>query len=141
MTYPTPEQYDGWKEEASELDMSVSEWIQAMVEAGRKKFNARVEPDESAKELREQRNDLKEELTHARDRIAKLEQRIHHSERREIIDHVENNPGATYGEIGQRLSDTVPDRLRPHLDALEGTELSVIDDGEKERFYPAGGDS
>jgi len=136
MTYPTPEQYETWKEEASEMDMSVSEWIQAMVEAGRKKFDAQVEPDESAQELREQRNDLKEELTHARERIEKLENQLHQSERATIVEFVEDNPGATYGEIGQRLSDTIPERLQPHLDALESEELRKEDDG----YYPTEGD-
>jgi len=132
MTYPTPEQYETWKEDADEMDMSVSEWIQAMVEAGRKKFDAQVEPDENAQELREQRNDLKEELAHARDRIENLENQLHHSERATILEFVEENPGVTYGEIGQKLADTVPERLQPHLDALEGTELRK-DGGE---FYP-----
>lgn len=132
MTYPTPEQYETWKEEADEMDMSVSEWMQAMVEAGRKKFDARVEPDESAQELREQRNDLKEELGHARERIEKLENQIHRGERATIVEFVEENPGATYGEIGQRLSDTIPERLQPHLDALESDELRK----EEDRYYP-----
>jgi len=136
MTYPTPEQYETWKEEASEMDMSVSEWIQAMVEAGRKKFDAQVKPDESAQELREQRNDLKEELTHARERIEKLENQLHQSERATIVEFVEENPGATYGEIGQRLSDTVPERLQPHLDALESDELRK----EGDSYYPTEGD-
>ena len=34
MAYPTAEQYARWKARAEELDMSVSEFIQAMVEAG-----------------------------------------------------------------------------------------------------------
>lgn len=132
MTYPTPEQYEGWKADAEEMDMSVSEWMQAMIEAGRKKFDASVEPDESVQELREQRNDLKAELEHARERIQTLEELAHRSERQAIIEYVEKNPGATYGEIGQHLTDTVPERLQPHLDALEGEELYA--DGEG--FYP-----
>jgi len=136
MTYPTPEQYETWKEEATEMDMSVSEWIQAMVEAGRKKFDAQVEPDESAQELREQRNDLNEELVHARERIEKLENQLHQSERATVVEFVEENPGATYGEIGQRLSDTVPERLQPHVDALESEELRK----EGDCYYPTEGD-
>lgn len=79
MAYPTPEQYAGWKEDAEEMDMSVSEWIQAMVEAGRKKFKVDIEPDEDAAELRKQRNDLKQELDHARERIQELETQLHHT--------------------------------------------------------------
>lgn len=133
MTYPTPDQYEDWKTEADEMDMTVSEWIQAMVEAGRKKFDATINPDETAAELREQRNDLKEELEHARSRIEKLERQLHQNERATIVDFVEANPGATFGEIGQHLVDTVPERLQPHMDALEGTRLRVEDD----EYYPA----
>ncbi|ESS06783.1 MAG: hypothetical protein A07HB70_01054 [uncultured archaeon A07HB70] len=133
MTYPTPEQYEAWKADAKDMDMSVSEWIQAMVEAGRKKFDATVELDETTEELRRQRNGLKDELEHARERINNLEAQVHRGERATIIEFVENNPGATYGEIGQELADTVPERLQPHLDALEGREMYREDD----RYYPA----
>lgn len=136
MTYPATDQYEDWKSDAAEMDMSVSEWIQAMVEAGRKKFDATVEPDETVRDLREQRNDLKAELEHARERIDKLENQIHQSERETIRRFVEDNPGATRAEIGQRLADTVPERLNPHLDALEGVELEK----EGDEYYPAGSD-
>ena len=137
MTYPATDQYEDWKADAADMDMSVSEWIQAMVEAGRKKFDASVEPDETVRELREQRNDLKAELEHARDRIDKLENQLHRGERETIRRFVEQNPGATRAEIGQRLADTVPERLNPHLDALEGVDL------EKEggEYYPTGGET
>mgnify|MGYP000695878062 CR=1 FL=1 len=72
-TYPTSQQYARWKDRAKDFGMSVSEFIQYMVEAGLKKFDARVEADESRQELRQQRNDLKAELEHARDRIDTLE--------------------------------------------------------------------
>jgi predicted RNase H-like nuclease (RuvC/YqgF family) len=108
-----------------------------MVEAGRKKFDASVEPDETVRELREQRNDLKAELEHARERIDKLESQLHRGERETIRRFVKENPGATRGEIGQRLADTVPERLTPHLDALEGEQLERRDDG----YYPTEGES
>jgi len=127
MAYPTPEQYEAWKAEAEEMDMSISEWIQAMVEAGQKKFDARVEPDETRQELREQRNDLKEELEHARDRIDRLETQLHRGERQEITEFVAQNPGTTYNEIVQHLIDTAGERVRSHLDELEGSEVQARD--------------
>jgi ElaB/YqjD/DUF883 family membrane-anchored ribosome-binding protein len=136
MTYPTSRQYKTWKADADKMDMSVSEWMQAMIEAGRKKFDATVEPDESVEQLREQRNDLNQELEHARERIKKLETQLHTSEREKIRQFVEDNPGATVGEIGQELVDTVPERLDPHLDALEGETL--IKQGDS--YYSAGDD-
>lgn len=62
MAYPTTEQYKQWKDRAEQMDMSVSEFMKAMTEAGWKKFDANVEPDQTNRELREQRNDLKQEL-------------------------------------------------------------------------------
>ncbi|MDL0123631.1 MULTISPECIES: hypothetical protein [Halobacterium] len=132
MTYPTPEQYQGWKDDAEEMDMSVSEWMQAMIEAGRKKFDAQVEPDESADELRKQRNDLKDELEHARTRIEELETQLHHGEQEVIKEFVEENPGATFEDITRHVIETVPERLNRHLDELEGDTLYVADDG----YYP-----
>lgn len=136
MTYPTPDQYETWKAEADEMDMSVSEWMQAMIEAGRKKFDAQVEPDETADELREQRNDLKEQLDRARDRIQELETELHHGEQETIRQFVEDNPGASFGEITQHVIDTTPERVNRHLDELESDALYVDDD----QYYPKEGE-
>jgi len=135
MTYPTEDQYDRWKQQAEEFDMSVSEFMQAMVEAGLKKFDATVEPDETARELREQRNGLRDELDHARGRIEELETRLYQGERAAVREYIEENPGATYDEIIQHVVDTVPERVTQHLDDLEGEDVSVEDD----RYYPREG--
>lgn len=127
MAYPTSEQYDRWKSRAEEFDMSVSEFMQAMVEAGLKKFDASVEPDETLTQLREQQNDLRDELDHARTRIESLENRIHHGERATIRRFVEENPGATYDEIIQHVLDSAPSRVTTHLEGLEGGDLRVED--------------
>ena len=132
MTYPTQDQYESWKTDASEMDMSISEWMQAMVEAGRKKFDAQVQPDETPQELREQRNDLKDELDHARDRIQDLETHLHHGERETIRKYVAANPGASFDGITRHIIDTVPERVNRHLDELEGDALVADADG----YYP-----
>lgn len=136
MTYPTEEQYESWKEEANEMDMSTSEWMQAMIEAGRKKFDAEVEPDETAQELREQRNDLKDQLDLARDRVEELENIVHHGEQEVVRQFVEENPGATFEQITQHVVDTVPERVIQNLDELEGSALYV--DGDE--YYPTEGE-
>jgi len=136
MTYPTPEQYETWKEEADDMDMSTSEWMQAMIEAGRKKFDAQIDPDESAQELREQRNDLKDQLDLARDRIEELETQLHHGEQEVVRQFVRDNPGATFSEIVQHVQDTVPERVNQHLDELEGDALYV--DGDE--YHPLEGE-
>jgi ElaB/YqjD/DUF883 family membrane-anchored ribosome-binding protein len=137
-TYPSEEQYQRWQDRADDLGMSISEFMEAMVEAGLKKFDASVEPDETNQELREQRNELKGELDRARDRIQELENAVYHGERQTIKRYVEDNPGATYDDIIQHVIDTVPQRITTHLDDLEGGELRQEDGG----YYPVdnGGD-
>ncbi|SFR58397.1 hypothetical protein [Halogeometricum limi] len=135
-TYPSEEQYQRWQDRANEMGMSTSEFIEAMVEAGMKKFTATVEPDETNQELRDQRRELKDELDHTRSRIRELEDMVYHGERRTIKRYVDDNPGATYDEIIQHLIETVPSRVTTHLGDLEGDELRYEDEG----YYPVTGD-
>lgn len=132
MTYPTAAQYSRWKTNADAFDMSVSEYIQAMVEAGAKKFDATVEPDETRRALRAQRNDLKDELAHARTRIARLEDQLHHGERQTVREYIDAHPGASFDAIVQHVIDTVPARVNQHLDDLDGDAITVSDDA----YYP-----
>jgi len=136
--YPTEEQYKRWEQEAEELGMSMSEFVKCMVEAGIKKFETNVTPDETNQELRKQRNDLKEELERARDRIDWLENELHHGERGAIGDFVKRNPGATYDEIVQHVIDTAAGRVTSHLEDLEGNALQVkTDENGTELYYPS----
>ena len=135
MTYPTTDQYSRWKDRAAELDMSVSEFMQSMVEAGikvDKGFELDLERDETRQELREQRNDLRDELEHARNRISKLENQLHRGERAKIIEFVAENPGVSHGELGQEIVDTVSDRLPKHIEELDGEEIRI----EGDEYYP-----
>ena len=125
MAYPTNAQYARWKDRAEALDMTVSEFMQGMIEAGMKKFDATVELDETNRELREQRNDLKDELDHARGRIHDLENQLHHGERATIRRYVEQNPGASFSDVVQEVIDTVPVRVNRHLDDLEGDGIRI----------------
>jgi hypothetical protein len=130
-TYPTHQQHDRWAARADELGMSTSEFIEAMVEAGMKTFDASVNPDETNRELRQQRDDLKEELDRARERIQELEDAVYHGERQTIKEYVQTNPGAPYDEIIRHVARTVPERVTAHLDDMEGEELLFEDD----RYY------
>lgn len=131
-TYPTKDQYQRWQDRADDLGMSMSEFIEAMVEAGLKKFEPTVDPDMTNHELREQRNELKTELDRARNRIQELEDAVYHGERQTIKRYVEDNPGVTYADVIQHVIDTVPQRVTTHLDDLEGDELRYVDGG----YYP-----
>jgi len=128
-TYPTVEQYERWKKQADEMDLTVSEFIKCMTEAGRKDFEIKVEPDETTQELREQRNDLTRQLEQARERVESLEDRLHHDERHQIERIVEENPGASFADIVQHFANSLPDRVTRHLDELEGTTIQRRDDG------------
>ena len=132
MAYPTSQQYERWKSRAEELDMSVSEFMQAMIEAGMKKFDVTVAPDETARELRRQRNGLKEELDSARNRIQQLERRLHQEEGDVIVRYVAENPGASYQDIAKHVVETAPQWVNDHLDTMEGERVRQAQDG----YYP-----
>ena len=136
-TYPSDEQLERWRREADEMDMSFSEWIQGMVEAGLKNFSPDVEPDDDIHDLRRQRNDLREELEATRNRVQELETLLYEGEREAIAEYVAANPGVEYSEIVQHLMNSTPERVSRQLDVLEGERLVRDDDN----FYPIGGDA
>jgi hypothetical protein len=129
MTYPTAHQYEQWKERAEALDMSVSGFIASMVEAGWKKFDQEAVPDRTNEELREANADLREELEHARRRVERLEDQVYDSEQGDIVRFVRQNPGATWDEVLQHLSNSLSERTTRHLDGMEGELLERGDDG------------
>jgi|AntRauMinimDraft_4_1070384.scaffolds.fasta_scaffold00491_8 t-SNARE complex subunit (syntaxin) len=125
-TYPQPEQYERWKNRAAEVDMSISEFIQSMVEAGMKVdqgLEMEIRPDETVHELREQRNDMKAEVDHLRERVDKLEERLHDSERAAVENHVEDLGMASHDQVLDHVRETAPVRVTRHLEALSGDSL------------------
>jgi len=130
MAYPSNEQHARWKQEAEEMDMSLSEFIQAMTEAGLKKFDVDVEPDESLSELRRQRNDLKHELDRTRDRVAKLEHQLQTREREAIKEFVQENPGAELGDIIQEMIESTSDRVPKQVEGMVAVGELQYEDGE-----------
>jgi len=134
-TYPTDEQLERWKREAEGMDMSFSEWIQGMVEAGMKNFSPSVERDEDIQDLREQRNDLRKELEARRSRVQELETALYQGEREAIAEYIDSNPGAEYGEIIQHMMNSTPERVSRQLDVLDGERVQR----EGELFYPIEG--
>ena len=133
-TYVPHQQYSHWKGRADDLDMSVSEFIKSMVEAGNKKFEATVDPDEADNELREQRNHYKREFERAQSRVSMLENRLDRGERAEIQSFIEANPGASFDEVVQHLIETVPERVNDLLETFEGEYVEVTDGA----YYPIG---
>lgn len=123
MCYPQEEQYERWKEWADEMEMSVSEFMQAMVEAGYKKFDTSVEPDSTNEELRQQRNDLKTQLRSARQRIEVLEDELHSTEREDIVRFLRENPAASHADVVRYITDSAPRRVQDHLDMMEGERV------------------
>jgi predicted RNase H-like nuclease (RuvC/YqgF family) len=133
MTYPSNEQHARWKREAEAMDMSLSEFIQAMTEAGLKKFDLDVQPDESVSDLRRQRNDLKRELDRSRERVAKLEEQLQTRERERIKSFVADNPGVELGDIIQDLIETTSDRAPQQVADLVAVGELHQQDGA---YYP-----
>lgn len=128
-TYPRTEVYQEWSDHADDLDMSVSNYIRAMVEAGRKQIDFSVERDGKAAELRTQRNNLKRELDDARQRIEYLENRLYRGERGAILDILDEDETTPFGLIVQRIIDDAPARVARALEEMDGEEI-VIEDGE-----------
>lgn len=131
-THVSKKQKKQWKQEADSMGASMSEYVKMMTEAGRKKFEREVSPDETRAELREQRNDFGDALRDARSRINTLERQLSATERQEIIEYVEENPGAEHGDIIQHLVNSVNGRANKLMAELEGAELRVDSKG---RYY------
>lgn len=132
-TYPPVQLYNQWTDEAEDMDMSTSEWMEAMIEAGRKKFEpSDVHYDEDRTALRQDRARLQDNLAETQAQIDQLQDDLTNTDRATIIEYVNENPGATDDEIIQHLQNTLLDRVIRHLTELEGDTLRL----EENRYYP-----
>lgn len=130
MCYPNSQQYEEWGVRAEQQGYdSLSRFMIETIEAGSKEIDVSVALDEDSAELRRQRNDLKEQLTEARERIATLEDQLYRTERTEIISLIEKQEdGATFSQILQHIVDDAPARVARHLDEMEGHKITRTDD-------------
>ena len=131
-SYPPQELYDFWCDHADDLDMSVSQYIIRMVEAGRADICVEDGPSDSIHELLQEKATLKREIDRQRTRIEELEQQLEKTSQSELVSVVRDNPGIQTPEIIQHVADSTPVRVVSHLDALEG---SVIE-REGDQYYP-----
>lgn len=138
-TYPTEDQFREWQADASDMGMSMSNFVEMMVEGGRKKIQPEFEVDTSNAELREQRADLRRELERTRDRVEELENRLHKGERSAVLQYIEESENPTFGNIQQQLQNTTRERLVPILEQLEGEEIVEVN-GVYARIPTDGGD-
>lgn len=127
-TYPSDEQLERWEERADEMGISMSRFVESMTEAGMKTFSRDVEPDESAAELRQERNELLNELETLRQRVEFLEQKAYTTEREKIEGFVKQNPGAVEADIEQAYIQDAPSRVQEHIEALIGETIDYADD-------------
>jgi len=93
-----------------------------------KTFSRDVEPDESAAELRQERNELLNELETLRQRVEFLEQKAYTTEREKIEGFVKQNPGAVEADIEQAYIQDAPSRVQEHIEALIGETIDYADD-------------
>jgi HSP90 family molecular chaperone len=126
MCYPHRQQYEEWQTRAERNGYnSLSQFMIEMIEAGSKEIEISVALDENQAELRSQRNELREQLRKARNRIAELEDEVYSGERQEILNFLaEQTDGATFAEIVQHLIDDAPARVAQQLDEMEGADLT-----------------
>ncbi|WP_136602226.1 hypothetical protein [Salinigranum halophilum] len=134
-TYPTEEQSERWSRRAEELGMTKSDLVASMVEAGLKAAEGfeHVGLDETEADLREQRNELRDELEAARARVADLEERVYRGERREAERFVSENPGCSHSELINHLQSTVPGRMDR---VTEGLVADETPDGGEGWYLP-----
>lgn len=115
-----PEEWERWEKEIEERDFTTeSAFIRAMVEAGLKKFERPVDPDESLADLREHRNDLKRELDRTRGRVERLEEQLFHTDQAAAARYLQENPEAGFDAVLNHLEVTLPRRLTRFFDELE----------------------
>ena len=133
VTYPPEPLYEQWSDHADTLDMSISQYLIRMVEAGRRNISMDEASTESISGLLQQKADLEREIQRKEERIQDLERQLQHSSRSKILSHINDNPGACTPEIIQKMADTVPGRVASHLDALEGELIEQRTDG----YYPS----
>lgn len=133
VTYPPQSLYEDWQDHADELDMSTSRFLLRMTEAGRNHVDLEDIAQRSIQELHEQNTDLQRELERQRARNDELERKLRTTVHGEIIQFVEQQPGATMPEIIQHVADTVPGRVAGHLDLLEEDALEVRGG---DQYYP-----
>lgn len=127
--YVPDDEYEEWKQRAEEMGMSLSDWGCSMIRAGQKKFTRDINPSKSRDDLRQENNDLRRELRDKREYIAELEEKRHSSERQEIVEYLEDNPGAEYEDIVQHIINTARGRVTRQLDDLEGHQIEIDDEG------------
>lgn len=133
-TYVPQETIDRWDDRRDEMGISSrSDFVQMMVETGLKSFGRGIDPDEEKADIRAQRDDIRRELTQARERINTLERQLHQSERDAILEYLSENPGVSYEDIVQYVINTASGRVTRLLNEMEGDELKVDDDG---RYFP-----
>jgi len=130
--YPPESLYSQWCTHASKFDMSVSQFLIRMVEAGRKQLDTDSLAIQSMQELREERNNLRREVERERARVEELEQQLDRTAHADVVGVIEENPGVSAPEVIQHIADSVPGRTVGLLDTLEGERIRESD-GE---YYP-----
>lgn len=133
-TYVPEDLLEDWDDLAEEMDMSRSEWLLAMVEAGRKKFDRDIQPDESKRDLRRRNTELWNDYQEASEERDRLRKQLRLTEGRAIVEFVEDNQGCRYEDIAQHLVENQGSRLTKMLDAMNGDELEIDENGRVYRL-------
>ena len=127
--YPSIPQYKQWENRAEAMGYnSVSQFMTEMIEAGYTQIGGTIAYDEETSELRTQRNELKQELDSARERINQLEEQLYRGERRPILQYLaQRETGASFAEIVQQVIDDTPARVAEVIEEMEGDQIESTD--------------
>lgn len=136
--YPSISQYEQWVDHADRMGYdSVSQFMTEMIEAGYTQIDSTVTYDEETSELRTQRNELKQELDAARERIENLEEQLYRGERRSILQFLaQKETGASFAEIVQHLINDTPARVAEILEEMEAEQIESVNG----RYQPVEGE-
>lgn len=129
MCYPSVDEYEYWKKQADEMDITVNEWILTMVQLGDTKLKKGHEPPNASENIHRRIRCLRTELRNTELTLDRIDKKLRSVERHEIISFIDNNPGAEADEIVEYIKKSTPSRVNTHLEMLTFEELTRKDGG------------
>ena len=122
--YPTEEQWDRWQDEMEARGFETpNQFVQAMVEAGLKEFNAEVKPNKTVEELRDENRQLREQVEELRDHANDLENELVNTDKGVVYRYLHRNPKADYEAVLAQARETAPERVTRYIDEHSGQDM------------------
>ena len=120
--YPTEEQWSRWEAEMEDRGFETpNQFVQAMVEAGLKRFDVEVHPNETVNELREERKQLCQSVEELEKHYSNLEEHLAASDRGAVNRFLDENPDAEYDVVLDHVRESAPKRVTRYIDEWDGS--------------------